>query len=304
MMDWDKLRTFYNVVESGSFTRATARLQIGQSAISRQISSLEERMGVPLFYRHARGLLLTEQGELLFRTIREVFSELAMAQARITENVQISQGTLKIATTNGFGTNWLTPRLHKYLALYPDFRLTLQLSDDPVDLTVHESDVAITALVTEEEDLFYRELMCRPLNIYSSPAYLFERGVPLKPEDLDHHRLVVFSDKDLLPYDNVNWLLTCGTPPGVKREAYLSINSLYGIARAIEAGIGIACFPSYIAKECKGVVQILPDVEVPIVRFYFVYPRQLKDSKRIDHLWKFLTQEVKKEETEMEAGNQ
>ena len=75
-MDWDKLRIFYNVADSGNFTRAASRLNLSQSAISRQIAGLEIRMGVPLFHRHARGLILTEQGELLFRTIREVFSEL------------------------------------------------------------------------------------------------------------------------------------------------------------------------------------------------------------------------------------
>ena len=98
-MDWDKLRDFYNVAESGNFTRAASRLQISQSAISRQISTLEDRIGMPLFHRHARGLILTEQGELLFRTAREVFSELAMVQARISENMKTSQGSLKIAVT-------------------------------------------------------------------------------------------------------------------------------------------------------------------------------------------------------------
>jgi DNA-binding transcriptional LysR family regulator len=298
MIDWDKLRIFYNVVESGSFTKAATRLQVGQSAISRQISGLEERMGVPLFQRHARGLTLTEQGELLFRTAREAFSDLALVKARIKENTKVSQGALKIAATAGFGSTWLTPRIHKFLAQYPELRLTLRLSDNPVDLTIHESDIAITALVREDEELIYRELVCRPLNIYSTPAYLFKYGVPLAPEDLDHHRLVVFSDKAMIPYDNVNWLLTCGTLPGVTREPYLAINNLFGIAQAVEGGSGIACFPSYIAQKCKNLVQILPDVPVPYVRFYFVYPRQLKDSKNIEHLWNFLRKEVQKEEGE------
>src|SRR3990167_1410395 len=138
MLDWDKLRVFYNVVESGSFTRASTRLNIGQSAISRQISSLESRIGSPLFYRYTRGLQLTEQGEILFRTAREVFSDLVMVQARITENVQFFQSTLTITSSIGFGTFWLIPRLYRFSVLYPHFRLTVRLSDHPVDLTVHE----------------------------------------------------------------------------------------------------------------------------------------------------------------------
>ncbi len=300
-MDWDKLRVFYNVAESGSFTRAASRLEISQSAISRQISTLENRMGVPLFHRHARGLILTEQGELLFRTAREVFTELAVAQVRITEKIKVSQGTLKIASTIGFGTTWLAPRLHKFLAQYPEMRVTLRLSDDPIELTVHESDVAISSSVTEERDLIYRELLCRNLYIYSSRSYLLNFGIPIKSEDFDRHRLVVFSDKGMLPFDNVNWLLTCGTPPGVKREPYLSINNLYGIARAVEAGSGIACLPTYVAQKCKNLVQILPELTSPHVRFYFIYSRQLRDSQRINNLWTFLEEEARKEEAEMMA---
>jgi len=303
-MNWDKLRIFYNVAESGSFTHAASRLEITQSAISRQISNLENRMGVPLFHRHARGLILTEQGELLFRTAREVFSELAMAQARITENMKVSQGALKIAATIGFGTTWIASRLHKFLNLHPEMRLTLRLSDDPVDLTVHESDVAISTSVTEDEDLIYQELFCRPLSIYSSRKYLLNFGVPLKPEDFDRHRLVVFSDKAMLPFDDVNWLLTCGTLPGVKREPYLSINNLYGIARAVAGGSGIACLPTYVAQKCKNLVQILPELKTPHVRFYFIYSRQLKDSKRIQHLWTFLKEESQKEEAQIKELGQ
>lgn len=272
-MDWDKLRVFYNVAESGSFTHAATRLEISQSAISRQISNLEDRMGVPLFHRHARGLILTEQGELLFRTAREVFSELSMIQARLSDKAKDTQKTLKIAATVGFGTTWLTPRLHKFLHKYPDIRLTLRLSDNPVDLTVHESDVAISCSVTEDEDLMYQQLIHRPLHIYASRKYLLKYGVPLKPSDLDHHRLVTFSDKDMLPFDDLNWLLTCGTPPGVKREPYLQINNLYGIAQAVDGGSGIACLPSYIIRRCKNLVQILPEVEAPHVSFYFVCSR-------------------------------
>lgn len=295
-MDWDKLRVFYNVAESGSFTRAATRLEISQSAISRQIGTFEERLGVPLFHRHARGLLLTEQGELLFRAAREVFSELAMVEARITEDLNVTQGAMKIAATVGFGVAWVAPRLHKFLSLYPEIHLTLRVSDDPVNLTVHESDVAISSSITDDENLIYRELLFRPLQIYASHEYLFKFGVPLKTTDLDHHRLVVFSDKDMLPFDDVNWLLTCGTPPGVKREPYLSINNLQGIARAVEEGSGIACLPSYVAQKYNKLVQILPEVKGPNVRFYFVYSNQLKDSKRIAHLWRFLKKESREEE--------
>jgi len=298
-MDWGKLRVFYIVAESGSFTRAASRLDISQSAISRQIATFEERLGVPLFHRHARGLLLTEQGELLFRSARDIFSDLAMAHVRITEDLKVTKGAMKIAATVGFGVSWIAPRLHKFLALYPELHLTLRVSDDPVNLTVHESDVAISSSITDDENLIYRQLMCRPLQIYASRSYLFKFGVPLKESDLDHHRLITFSDKNMLPFEDVNWLLTCGTPHGVKRESYFSINNLQGIARAVEEGSGIACLPAYVAQKCKNLVQILPHLKGPEVSFFFIYSHQLKDSKRIANLWNFLKKETLEEETQL-----
>ena len=85
-MDWDKLRVFHAVAEAGSFTHAGDTLNLSQSAVSRQISALEEALQVPLFHRHARGLILTEQGEALNRTVREVFAKLAMTEALLTES--------------------------------------------------------------------------------------------------------------------------------------------------------------------------------------------------------------------------
>ena len=98
-MDWDKLRVFHAVAEAGSFTHAGDTLNLSQSAVSRQISALEEALQVPLFHRHARGLILTEQGERLNRTVREVFAKLAMTEALLTESKERPAGRLKVTTT-------------------------------------------------------------------------------------------------------------------------------------------------------------------------------------------------------------
>ena len=98
-MDWDKLRIFHAVAEAGSFTHAGESLNLSQSAVSRQISALEESLNVSLFHRHARGLILTEQGELLYRTAHEVFAKLAMAEAQLSESKDRPKGQLKVTTT-------------------------------------------------------------------------------------------------------------------------------------------------------------------------------------------------------------
>ena len=98
-MDWDKLRIFQAVADAGSFTHAGEGLKLSQSAISRQIGALEEQLGVMLFHRHARGLILTEQGDLLYRTAHDVFMKLEAARAKLTDSRERPNGDLRVTTT-------------------------------------------------------------------------------------------------------------------------------------------------------------------------------------------------------------
>ena len=119
-MDWDKLKVFHAAAEAGSFTHAGEALGLSQSAVSRQVSSLEQELGVSLFHRHARGLILTEQGELLHHTAHDVFMKLEAARAKLTDSRERPNGELRITTTPGIGVHWLTPRLGEFVELYPD----------------------------------------------------------------------------------------------------------------------------------------------------------------------------------------
>ena len=193
-MDWDKLRVFHAVAEAGSFTHAGDTLNLSQSAVSRQISALEEALQVPLFHRHARGLILTEQGEALNRTVREVFAKLAITEALLTESREKPAGRLKVTTTVGFGASWLAPRLQAFLEAYPDVSITLLLDDADLDLAMREADVAIRMHPPKQPDLVQRHLMTIEWQIYASPEYLKKHGVPQRAEDLDAHKLVLFGD--------------------------------------------------------------------------------------------------------------
>src|SRR5881227_2705733 len=124
-MDLDKLKVFHAAAEAGSFTHAGERLGLSQSAVSRQVSALEGELAVSLFHRHARGLILTEQGELLYRTAHEVFMKLEAARTKLTDSRERPNGDLKVTTTPGIGVHWLTPRLGEFVELYPDVHVTL-----------------------------------------------------------------------------------------------------------------------------------------------------------------------------------
>ncbi len=279
-MDWDKLRVFHAVAEAGSFTHAGDTLNLSQSAVSRQISALEEALQVPLFHRHARGLILTEQGESLNRTVREVFAKLAMTEALLTESKEKPAGRLKVTTTVGFGSSWLAPRVAQFLDQYPDVTMQLLLDDTDLDLAMREADVAIRMHAPKQPDLVQRHLMAIEWHVCASPDYLKAHGTPKTAEDLDNHRLVLFGDHHP-PVADINWLAEAGRRPGSPRRALLEVNSLRAMVLAVQSGLGIATVPDYMHAQANGLVQILPELKAPKVDVYFVYPEELRNSKRV-----------------------
>jgi DNA-binding transcriptional LysR family regulator len=279
-MDWDKLRVFHAVAEAGSFTHAGDTLNLSQSAVSRQISALEEALQVPLFHRHARGLILTEQGESLNRTVREVFSKLAMTEALLTESKEKPAGRLKVTTTVGFGSSWLAPRLSTFLEQYPDVTMQLLLDDTDLDLAMREADVAIRMHPPKQPDLVQRHLMTIEWHVCASAEYLKAHGTPARMEDLDAHRLILFGEYRP-PVADMNFLADAGRRPGSPRRGLLEVNSLQAMLLAVKSGLGIAAIPDYMHAEADGIVHILTDIKTPKVDVYFVYPEELRNSKRV-----------------------
>jgi DNA-binding transcriptional LysR family regulator len=291
-MDWDKLRVFHAVAEAGSFTHAGESLNLSQSAVSRQISALEESLSVPLFHRHARGLILTEQGELLFRTAREVFAKLAMAEGLISESKDRPKGPLKITTTVAFGSIWLTPRIREFLDLYPEIQVSLVVDDSELDLSMREADVAIRMSPPRQPDLIQRHLVSVQVHIYASTEYIKKYGTPQRADDLDEHRIIVYGEDARPPVPGVNWLLDTSTRQGHERRPILTVNNTYGMLRAVMSGLGIAALPDFVANEQNGLVRVLPEVAGPPNEAYFVYPEELRTSKRISVFRDFLLRKV------------
>jgi DNA-binding transcriptional LysR family regulator len=294
MMDWDKLRIFHAVAEAGSFTHAGEMLSLSQSAVSRQISALEESLNVPLFHRHARGLILTEQGELLYRTAHEVFAKLAMAEAQLTESKDRPRGPLKVTATVALGSTWLTPRMKEFLELHPEVTVELVLDDRELDLGMREADVAIRMVPPRQPDLIQRHLMTVHFNVYAATSYIRRRGMPKTPEELDGHSLIVYGEDARPPVADLNWLLRLGTKSGKRRTPVLCINNVYAILRAVQSGIGLAALPEFMVQGADDLVRILPEVEGPRIDAYFVYPEELRNSKRIQVFRDFLLLQVAK----------
>ena len=242
-MDWDKLRIFQAAAQAGSFTHAGEALNMSQSAVSRQVSALEHDLGVALFHRHARGLILTEQGEHLFRAANEVLVKLEGVRSRLTEASEKPTGTLRITTTVGLGSTWLTDRIHEFLDLHPGINLQLILDDGELDLAMREADVAIRLRQPVQSDLIQRRLFTVHMHIYAHQTYLKKHGRPLSIEDVDNHRIVSYGVPIPMYLRDVNWLETAGRSPDDPRLPILRINNLFSIKSAATRGIGIVVLP-------------------------------------------------------------
>jgi DNA-binding transcriptional LysR family regulator len=293
-MDWDKLRIFQAVADAGSFTHAGEGLKLSQSAISRQIGALEEQLGVMLFHRHARGLILTEQGELLYRTAHEVFMKLEAARTKLTDSRERPNGDLRVTTTPGIGVHWLTPRLGEFGDLYPDIRITLITTDEELDLAMREADVAIRLRLPTQPDLIQRKLFSVHFHAYASPEYLKRLGTPRAHDELDNHHLLVLGGHVPSFLQNTRWLVDVGRNGKGPRTPHLVINNIIGILRACQAGLGIAMLPDYIVEEDGGLVQLFGEEETIALDAYFVYPEELKSVARVQAFRDFLVSKAQR----------
>lgn len=291
-MDWDKLRIFHAVADAGSFTHAGHELALSQSAVSRQISALETDLNVPLFHRHARGLILTEQGEVLYRTAHDVFTKLAAAKTRLMDSKEKPSGELRITTTVGLGSVWLTPRIKEFTELYPQISVTLLLEDRELDLSMREADVAIRLRRPTQPDLIQRKLFVVHHHVYASPDYIKKYGIPKSIEDLDKHKILTFGQAPGY-LTTINWLERAGRAEDNPRPVALRVNNAYGLRRAVQAGVGIASIADYMVTSENNLVQIDLPIELPEFDSYFVYPEELKETKRITAFRDFIVSKAK-----------
>ena len=280
-LDWDKLRIFHAAAETGSFTHAADKLHLSQSAISRQVSALEADINTKLFHRHARGLILTEQGELLYRTAHEVLMKLEMVKMQLTETTEKPTGRLRITTTVGLGQGWLTDKVQEFLSLYPEMQVQLILDNEELDVNMRHADCAIRLREPQQSDLIQRKLFTVHMHVYAAPSYINRYGEPQSIDDLDHHKIITFGEPAPNYLLDVNWLQIAGRDSDNPRPSVLQINSLTSIKRAALLGIGIAMLPDYIVGRDPGLVQLVTGADVPSFDTYFCYPSELKNAAKL-----------------------
>jgi DNA-binding transcriptional LysR family regulator len=288
-MDWDKLRIFHAVADAGSLTHAGETLHLSQSAVSRQIRALEESLNTTLFRRHARGLILTEQGELLFEATRTMTKRLDATAARIRDSEDEVFGELRVTTTTGFGTLWLAPRLHRLFDRYPKLKIDLMLEERILDLPMREADVAIRMKEPSQADLIRRRLMEVRIRFYASRAYIEAHGMPKTPQELSTHRLITQSAASHQVRAGADFLqpFLAGQP-----RSGLTVNNYFGILQGVIHGLGIGSLPDYVTADFPDLVHVLPGEQSAPIPTYLAYVEELRHSKRVCAFRDFVLEEI------------
>ena len=288
-MDWDKLRIFHAVADAGSLTHAGDTLHLSQSAVSRQIRALEESFNATLFHRHARGLILTEQGELLFDATKSMNKRLEAASARIKDSEEEVFGELRVTTTTGFGTLWLAPRLPKLYEKYPDLKIDLMLEERVLDLPMREADIAIRMKEPSQADLIRKKLMTVRMRLYATQKYMEQNGTMTVMEDISKHRLIcqsLSSAQVAAGSSLVQHLLTYDVP------SLFTVNNYFGVLQGVLNNLGIGVLPDYVTEDFPDLVRVMPEVESAEVPVFLAYPEELRQSKRISAFRDFVQDEI------------
>jgi len=291
-MDWDKLKIFHTVAEASSFTKAATVLNLSQSAISRQIQSLEYELKIKLFERHARGLVLTDNGKYLFQTAHEVIAKLKDVEATFSDEKDKLKGKLTITTVVSFGTTWLTPRIKEFMDLHPEIEVELIFDDRELDLSTREADVAIRMRRPKQLNLIQKKFVDFNYHIYASNEYLEKNGYPKILKDLDKHKFITYGKGAPSPVYNPDWVLKLGAKEGKKRKSVMKVNSVYGLLLAVQSGVGLAALPDYITHNIPNLTKVLPEEPGKPTETHFVYPASLKNNARLMAFRNFIFSKV------------
>lgn len=264
---------FAHVVESQSFSRAAETLSLSKSAVSKAIAQLETHLGTRLLHRTTRSLKLTEAGERFHAHCARILVEAEEAELAVGRLDGRPRGRLRVSAPHALGRRFVLPVILELLAKYEGLEVDLSLDDAHVDLVKSGVDVAVRVGRLVDSSLVARRLAPARAFLVASPDYLAKHGVPATPEDLAHHRYILYSNTarpDQLVLERGDERVT------VKLRGPLACNSGDTILEAILAGVGLGLLPEFIGTDafCTGRLQVvLPDWQLPITAIHAVYPQ-------------------------------
>ena len=277
-MGLDDALIFTRVVECHSFTSAALTLGMQKSTVSRRLAQLEERLGVRLLNRTTRKLRLTEVGQAYYERCRQIMQEFAEAEQAIMQLQSEPTGLLRISSPIEFGQLFLGGVVGDFMRRYPAIQVEVELTTRVVDPVEEGMDIVIHRGRLQDSSLVARPMMHSPRQLFASPAYLAEHGIPQKPEDLLHHRCI-----HTLMDDGRKWHFL-EPAVSVAVNPVLTINNITFAREAALAGTGIINVPAFIAEphvEEGTLCRVLEHTVLPATELYALYPSRRFQAMKV-----------------------
>lgn len=266
-----EMEAFLSVVDQGGFTEAARKLGASKSAISKNISALENRLGVRLLTRTTRRVSPTEIGLAYYDKAVSVLAGADEADDMVTAMQDAPKGSIRISAPVSFGVAHLSEAVGAFLLKYPDVSINMVLDDRFVELVSEGFDLAIRIGKLEDSSLRARRLADARVILVAAPAYLQKRGTPMKFDDLPAHTLLHYS---IMSTGNF-WKLA--SPSGEERQVRvggrLTVNNGEALLKAAQAGLGIAQLPTFLCHTARELVEVLPGCVMAPLGIYAVYPQ-------------------------------
>ncbi len=287
--DWNKARAFLVTAEEGSLSAAARALGMAQPTLGRQVDGLEQELGIILFERAGRGLILTPSGLELLDHVREMGLAAGRVSLAALGQSQAIEGTICISASEIYAAVLLPPIIAKLRRLEPGIQVEIVVSNQPSDLRRREADIAIRSFRPTEPDLIAKKIGDADACLYASPDYIERLGNPTKPDDLRHADFINLDHSGMMlkGLNSLGLGLTEANFP-IMTESYVVMWEL------VRQGAAIGILDAYIGDADPAVRRVLPDLKPITFTNWLVAHRELSTSRRIRMVYDFLTKELRR----------
>lgn len=274
-MNWDFYRYFLVTARSGSLKVAAKKLKVNQTTVGRNITALEEELGIRLFERRSDGFLITTAGQRILNSMQEVEDKINAAELVLAGKDEKPEGLVKLAMPGAFANQWLIPRLGPFIEKYSGVNLEFVTGPSLVNLTRREADLALRLVEPKQAELMVRRIGSMNLLIYGHKK-LFEKSVyPRKIEDLERFSFIGLTPESTSkPELNLLKEIEGSIKVKVRSAAWSSVYA------AIENGLGIGILPTFMGKNNSDLIPVLKHLTASIP-LWMVYHPDLKHAARI-----------------------
>ncbi|PKI17812.1 LysR family transcriptional regulator [Colwellia sp. 12G3] len=287
-MQWDGISEFVYVAENESFTLASKKMAISTAQVSRQVSALEKRLNIKLFYRTTRKVSLTEEGRVFYQHCRSVLDGLDAAERAITNLQSKPQGKIKLTAPVAYGEKQILPLVNNFIKQYSDVEVSAYLSNRQVDIVEDGYDLAIRLGKLSDSTMMAKKLGKRANYVCASPDYLNKHGIPHSISELNKHSCLLGT----LDYWHFR---ESGREKSLRVTGRLRYNNGYSLTDAALKGLGIVQLPDYYVEQyiqSGDLVTVLDNYRAPDEGIWAVYPQNRHLSPKIRLLVDYLAEQL------------